>query len=500
MDSQDPRDANFIAKTVNAWLGNPMSRAMLKVACTKGKNGIRLDYGLRRYAGLENNGSDLLDKLAYHVVKFTVGKGASSFGVAGDEVIKNLKDPVFRRGLVNVLGGIAEHGVQRPQTTIAPFLIVWNFTHCCNLKCMHCYESSDGTFLPDELTTEEAKKAIDHFSDIGVVAIAFSGGEPLMRKDFFEVAKYAHDKGFYVSVATNGTLLTPEKARMLKKSGVEYVEISLDGFEKEHDALRRVPGAWKKACQGIRNCVRAGLDTCVATTVTRRNYGIIKDFMGFVEKDLKARRMIAFNYVPTRRGKGIMDDDLSPLEREELNKLLYSKLTQKGCKLMTLSTAPLFARISIQNKSGPPIVTHFVNEKVMEAMEGEARGLADFIGGCGAGRLYCGLEPNGDVEPCVFIPITLGNIRKQSLRDIWRGHPVLKRMRERDKFEGCGKCEYRYVCGGCRARAYGYYGDVAGPDPGCMLNQRYWDELKAGNKGASMEKGAAGKSGKGKKA
>jgi radical SAM protein with 4Fe4S-binding SPASM domain len=387
-----------------------------------------------------------------------------------------LKDNVFRRAIVNVLGGIAEHGIKKPQTSVAPFLVVWNFTHCCNLRCRHCYENSDGTFLPDELTTEEAKKLIDHMADIGVVGIAFSGGKPLMRKDFFEVVSYAHLKGFYTSVASNGTLITPAVARKLKDSGVDYIEISLDGFEKEHDYFRRVPGAWKKACKGIRNSIKAGLDTCVATTVTKNNYKNMEKFIDFVENTLEAKRMIAFNYIPTRRGKEIIKQDLTPKERESLNHMLFTKLNSESCRMMTLSTAPLYARIAVQ-VSGSAVPTHFVNRGVMNAMKGRTSNLAEFIGGCGAGRLYCGLEPNGDVEPCVFMPIKLGNIREKSLKDIWRMHPLLRKMRDRDRLEGCGDCEYRYICGGCRARAYAYYGDVTGPDPGCVLNQKYWDRL-----------------------
>jgi radical SAM protein with 4Fe4S-binding SPASM domain len=478
----DTRDAHVVAKTVETWLGNPVTRGMLKFACSTGKNGIRLDYGLKRYSGLIDNGGDFWDNMAYRFVKFTIDKGSTAFGVEPETMREGLKDPVFRRALVNVLGGIAEHGVQKPQVSIAPFLVVWNFTHCCNLRCKHCYENSDGTFLPDELTTEEAKRAIDQFAEVGVVGIAFSGGEPLIRKDFFEVAKYARNKGFYVSIATNGTMVTPEIARKIRKIGVEYVEVSLDGFEKEHDALRRVPGAWKKACRGIRNCLDAGIDTCVATTVTKRNHRNMEKFMDFVENKLKCKRIIVFNYIPTGRGKGIIEDDLTPEQREKVNKLIYGKLVDDGCKLTALSTAPLYARIATES-AGPAIATHFVNQSIMETMKGKTQTLAEFIGGCGAGRLYCGLEPNGDVEPCVFMQIKLGNIRNQSLKEIWKNHPTLKRMRDRDKIKGCGKCEHRYICGGCRARAYGYYGDVAGPDPGCMLNKSYWNALKNGKKG-----------------
>jgi len=118
-------------------------------------------------------------------------------------------------------------------------------------------------------------------------------------------------------------------------------------------------------------------------------------------------------------------------------------------------------------------------ESIMN-MKGKTKKLSEFIGGCGAGRLYCGLEPNGDIQPCVFIPIKIGNIRNDRLKYVWATSPVLERIREREKFVGCGKCKYRFVCGGCRARAYGYFGDLQAPDPGCINNSKYWDLLKQG--------------------
>jgi radical SAM protein with 4Fe4S-binding SPASM domain len=229
----------------------------------------------------------------------------------------------------------------------------------------------------------------------------------------------------------------------------------------------------------VKNCVEAKLDTCVATTVTKRNFRDIKKLLEFVEKDLKANRMIAFNFIPARRGKEMMDDDLEPEEREELQNFLYSKLMDSSCRLSVLSTAPQYARIALEFAEGPTVTTHFTNNVAMN-MKGKTKKLGEFIGGCGAGRLYCGLEPNGDIQPCVFIPIKIGNIRNDRLKDVWATSPVLKKIRERDKFIGCGKCEYRFVCGGCRARAYGYFGDLQAPDPGCINNQKYWEMLKRG--------------------
>lgn len=471
-----------VVGAVERWLSNPLSRAMLRFVCGRSsRGGSRLDLALRRYAG-EEVPCDLRDRFAAFVVKLVVERGSDIFGYSRENLRKSLNDPVIRRGMVNVLEGIARYGARRPFTSVAPFLVVWNYTRLCNLRCEHCYEDAGPRAAEDELTTEEAKRVIDEFEEAGVVAIAFSGGEPLLRQDIFEVAGYAKRKGFFISVATNGTMITREFAGRMK--GIfDYVEISLDGFEEAHDRFRGVPGSWRRACEGIRNCVAEGLDTCVAMTATRYNLEEIPKLVDFVEHELGARRVIVFNYVPVGRGKDIVDQDLSPGERRELLRYLYLRMMGSTHKLICYSTAPQYSAISLEFARGGQadlgvVATHFTNEAAMRALRGRTESLADFLGGCGAGRLYCGLEPNGDIIPCVFMPIKLGNIRRDRLRDVWHSSELLWKLRDRDALKGCGACEYRYVCGGCRARAYGYYGDVQAPDPGCLHNLRYWQELK----------------------
>ncbi|MEM5883038.1 MAG: radical SAM protein [Candidatus Aenigmatarchaeota archaeon] len=473
------QEADILAKSVEKWLGNPILRLFIKWVAKRENGESRLEKILRKCAG-EDVKLNLQEFLGYKIVKFAIEKSAKSFEVEEIEkknFIESLKIPIVRRGLTNILEGIAYYGVKRPQTTYAPFLVVWDYTKACNLRCKHCYENALPKPAPDELTTQEAFKVIDEFASAGVVALAFAGGEPLMRKDFFEVVSYATKKDFYVSLATNGTLITKEVARKLKDSCVQYVEISLDGFEKTHDKFRGIPGAWKKTVEGIKNCVKVGIDTCVATTTTRYNLKEIPKLMEFAEKELCVDRFIVFNYVPTGRGKEIIEEDLTPEEREELLQFLYSKLISPNCKLDVFSTAPQYAVTSLKYTDGPLIATHFTNEGMIRLLKGRTKVLTEFIGGCGAGRLYCGMEPNGDIQPCVFIPIKIGNIRKQKLVEIWRNSPVLKEIRERDKFEGCGKCKYKYVCGGCRARAYGYFKNLKAPDPSCSFNKTYWERL-----------------------
>ncbi len=471
----------IIVDSVQRWLGNPVSKAMLKFVCGRDKGGAnRLDIALRRYIG-EDVPCDARDALAFMILKFVIERGTNVFGYSGVDIRENLKDALVRRGMVNVLEGIAKYGARMPFTSVAPFLVVWNYTKFCNLRCKHCYENAGPKAMEDELTTDEAKRVIDEFEKAGVVAIAFSGGEPLLRKDIFDVAGYAKSMGFFTSLATNGTTITRKVAKNIKDV-FGYAEISLDGFEDVHDKFRGVNGAWRRTCEGIKNCVAEGMDTCVALTATRYNIHEIPKLVDLAEQDLGVKRVIAFNYIPTGRGKDIMDQDLSPQERQKLLEYLYTRMVNSNCRMLCYSTAPQFSRVSMEfaygDNLGVIVPTHFTNEGGIRALRGRTKSLADFLGGCGAGRLYCGLEPNGDITPCVFMPFKLGNIRKDRLRDVWHSSALLWKLRSRDSLEGCGACEHRYICGGCRARAYGYYGDVQAPDPGCIHNLKYWQELK----------------------
>ena len=237
-------------------------------------------------------------------------------------------------------------GIKKPISLYAPFLIVWDFTHKCNLQCKHCYSNS-GAIREEELTTKQALAVVDQLADAGVTALAFSGGEPLTRKDFFEVARHAADRGLYVSVATNGTLLTKENVQKLKQAGVNYVDISIDGASaKTHDEFRGVPGAFDKAVAGLKNCIEADLCVCIATTATKNNLEEMPAIIDLAE-EIGAERFTNFNFVPAGRGKAHYDQDLSPQEREKLMQYLLARMS-KGCKTTILTTAPQLARVGLQ--------------------------------------------------------------------------------------------------------------------------------------------------------
>jgi radical SAM protein with 4Fe4S-binding SPASM domain len=186
---------------------------------------------------------------------------------------------------------------------------------------------------------------------------------------------------------------------------------------------------------------------------------------------------MAFNFIPAGRGEEIKKTDLSPEEREEMLRMLWDEL--KTRKINVLSTAPQFARMALQQEKKweeKVIPTHFCNPK----LAGQLLDLAEFIGGCGAGRFYLGMRANGDLQPCVFFPLKLGNILRDDFEELWINNSILKELRNKDMLkDNCGKCEYRYYCGGCRARAYGYTNDYLFPDPGCINNKEMYKTISA---------------------
>jgi radical SAM protein with 4Fe4S-binding SPASM domain len=384
-----------------------------------------------------------------------------------------LADRYARRAIANLTRSFAYLGIKKPLSLYAPFLVVWDFTHKCNLNCKHCYSNS-GVVSEEELTTKEALGVIDQLTDAGVTALAFSGGEPLSRKDFFTVAQHAVKRGLYVSVATNGTLLTKENVKRLKQTGIHYVEISIDGATAEtHDAFRGVPGAFDKAVTGLRNCVEQDLCACIASTATKSNLAEFPAIIDLAE-EVGAERFTYFNYIPTGRAKAHYDEDLAPEERETLMRYLLNRMS-KGCKTTILTTAPQLARVALQCQGleGTGEVTMSMAHMQTARVSRKAVPLADFIGGCGAGRLYCSLSPQGEVHPCVFLPINEGNLKTEKFSDVWLNSKLFNALRNRDNLKGaCGKCSYKYTCGGCRARANAYYEDIQASDPGCVLAKK----------------------------
>ena len=444
----------------------------------------KIEKSFAVYAGVEEP-KGIREKMHAKIVGEAIERGADKFG-ASPEAVKNfLKDPYMQKAFAVIIRSIAEYGITRPQRLIAPFMVVWNFTKQCNLKCKHCYANATPYPASDELSLEDKYKVVDELDEAGVAAISFSGGEPLTNKDFMKVARYAKSKGFYLTVATNGTLISEKVAQKLKEVGISYVEISLDGDNAEiHDEFRGVKGAFNATIRGIKNAKSVGLDVGIATTATHENIDSIPKIIDLARK-LKVDRFIVFNFIPTGRGKDIIAEDLTPEERENLMNYLYSEWQKGGMDVF--STCPEYSRISLtamDEKKGDKISpTHFAEMELPAEFGGAARALTEFIGGCGAGRIYCSVEQNGDIQPCVFIPVTVGNVIKDGFAKAWNTNPILNALRDRDaKNYACHTCPFRYVCGGCRARAYAYHGDLLAPDPGCVLMKSDWEKLTRDNK------------------
>jgi len=427
-------------------------------------------------------------KLAAASISPIISMGARSFGIDEQDIKKALADPHWRKGLICVVKGIAAFGVQRPFVPGAPFQVVWDVTYGCNLRCKHCYASA-GRPLEDELSTDEALGLIDRLAEMGVPILAFSGGEPLTRPDILQLVKRARERGMYVAMATNGTLISPTKAKEMRDAGVEYLQISIDGADaSSHDALRGIPGCFDRALDGIKNAVAEQFFVNISTTVTKRNYREVEDIIDLCD-ELGANWFMAYNFIPAGRGKDMIASDLTPQMREDLLKLLHEKGKTSRCQV--LSTAPQFARVALQKCSEGSVMvpTHFYNQVV----EGRLFGLTEFIGGCGAARFYMAIRADGRIDPCVFFQKTVGNVRTDDLNEIWLNDPLFLRLRDKDVLKGnCGRCEYRYQCGGCRARANGYFDDPLASDPGCIRNVDRYTDLVEGVEESPGEKTAFG--------
>ncbi len=456
----------------NAVISFPMTKKMLQLSLKKCPACGRtvLEAALDDYVGKSDKKCGKCSGLYSQVIGFWIDFLRRSLNIKREKVAKLLADPYARTAVINLTRTFAYIGIKKPISIYAPFLVVWDFTHKCNLSCKHCYSDS-GTAREAELSTPEAKAVVDQLADAGVTALAFSGGEPLTRKDFFEVASHAVKRGLYVSVATNGTLLTREMARKLKLAKIHYVEISIDGATaKTHDEFRGVPGAFDKAVAGLKNCVAEDLCACIATTATKNNLEEMPAIVDLAE-EIGAERFTYFNFIPTGRGKEHFDQDLSAEEREQLMHYLLARMS-KGCKTTILTTAPQLARVALQcqGPAGTGEVTMSMAHMQTVRVSKKAVPLADFIGGCGAGRLYCSISPQGDVHPCVFFPVNVGNLKTEKFQDIWLNNKLFQALRDRGNLKGaCAKCSYKYICGGCRARANAYHDDFLASDPGCVL-------------------------------
>lgn len=327
-------------------------------------------------------------------------------------------------------------------------MVAWELTRSCNLACAHCRASSGKGPYDGELGTEECFAVLAEIASFAKPTIILTGGEPLLRKDVFEIAGYGRSKGLRMVMATNGTLLDGETIAKILDSGIKTISVSLDGPEsKSHDALRLVPGAFAGALAGIEKAKAAGLGVQINSTITKKNIGVLPEIMNLgVKLGVKSHHL--FLLVPAGRGRRLEAEELSPEEYEKT--LQFLSLQKRDSQIdIKVTCAPHFNRILLQAE-----------------IDKTAR-----LGGsgCMAGSSFCFISHLGELQPCGYFEIACGNVRQAGFRKAWSGSEVFKNLRDRSGLKGkCGACGYKTVCGGCRARAYAKTGDYLSPEPYCI--------------------------------
>jgi len=389
-----------------------------------------------------------------------------------------------------------------------PRLIFWEVTKGCNLRCIHCRASATELSSPKDLSTHTALGIIDQIAEAYNPILVLSGGEPLYRSDIFQLARYGTDKGLRVALATNGTLVTKEVARMIVDSGVKRVSISLDGADAvTHDSFRGIPGAFEAAVQGLRNLQRLGMSVQINMTIARHNAKQLPEVLQLA-KSLGADALHTFLLVPVGCGVDIAAEQMVPPEEyEKMLNWFYDQSLTGGIELKA-TCAPHYFRVVRQRRAA--------ERRSAAAHEAVASGISDpaAIGptealmpggtgislrpqashptghhtghpsghpsdmnamtkGCLAGTGVCFISHEGEVFPCGYLPVIAGDLRKQKFVDIWRDAEVFNALRDTGNLKGkCGCCEFRNVCMGCRARAFAATGDYLDEEPFCVYEPR----------------------------
>ncbi len=335
-------------------------------------------------------------------------------------------------------------------------LIAWEITRSCNLACKHCRAEARLKPYPGELSTEEAKALIDTFPETGNPIIIFTGGEPLLRADVFELAAYATAKGLRCVMAPNGTLIDEKNTLKMVESGIQRCSISIDGPDaKSHDEFRGVPGAFNASMRGIEHLKNAGIEFQINTTVTKGNLAHFKEIFHLAE-NLGAAAWHIFLLVPTGRGASLGSEVISAKEYEDVLNWFYDFRKQTKMQLKA-TCAPHYHRILRQRakEDGTPVTF-------------ENFGLDAVSKGCLGGTGFCFISHTGQVQPCGYLELDCGNVRTTPFPKIWAESKQFKELRDQKKYTGkCAVCEYFRFCGGCRARAYTMNKSYLAEEPLC---------------------------------
>jgi len=339
-----------------------------------------------------------------------------------------------------------------------PKWIAWETTQRCNLNCVHCRCSSDMNAAAGDFDTQQAFKLIDDICEVSKPVMVLSGGEPLLRKDLFEIASYGTSQGLRMCIATNGTLVTDETCEKMKASGIKMVSLSLDGSTAAiHDDFRSCPGAFEGVVRGAETLRRNGIKFLINSSFTKRNqHDIAATFK--LAKSLGATAWYMFMIVPTGRGEAILSELISKEDYEEILAWHYEQEKQEEEILMRPTCAPHYYRI--------------VRQKAKE--EGSSfqrRSLTFSTGGgkgCIAAQTICLIDCFGNLKPCSYFHSSVGNVKQVPFKTLWFESKVFNDLRDFKRYEGkCGECEYLNVCGGCRARADAIHGSYMAEEPFC---------------------------------
>ncbi len=358
---------------------------------------------------------------------------------------------------------LMEDGEISPKTFL-PKWIAWEITGRCNLACVHCRSSSHLESDEGEYDTARAKALIDELAAYASPVLVLSGGEPLLREDCFELARYGTDRGLRMCLATNGTLVDDEVCREIRASGIRMVSLSLDGSTREiHDDFRRQPGAFDGVIQAVERFRRFRIPFLINSSFTRRNQEDIPNVYRLA-KELGATAWYLFMVVPTGRGEGVLDELITKEDYERILNWHYEMEREETELLVRPTCAPHYFRIVRQR-----------SRRERRPWKGRSLPFATGVAkGCLAGQHIAFIDRTGEVRPCSYFSESAGSLKVHSFRRIWEEAPLFRELRDPGNYKGkCGICEYVDVCGGCRARAAALNeGDYLAEEPFCSYVPR----------------------------
>ncbi len=342
----------------------------------------------------------------------------------------------------------------------------------------------------EEMSLDQQLEVADQLAEAEVALVVLSGGEPLLNRNIFTLIQRIADHGMAIALDSNGILIDRSTAARLKGSGINSVEISIDSISPScHDEFRGMRGAFERAREAVVSCSSEGIFTTIATTITQRNMGEVEQLVSLA-KQWGARRVAIFDLIPAGRGAGIAGEALRQQEMVDLMKFVMERSLQGDIELvleLPQLTPYTMAGNDYAENAGSLRTDAFSVEKFtvtsyfnMVGSGAVYRPIAPYLGGCPAGRLYCNIQPNGDVTPCMFMPIypVAGNLLSKSFREIWNEAPVFRALRERKFLKGrCKSCAFSLLCGGCRAKAAAYHGDYLEEDPTCPFTDGIFEGL-----------------------